>query len=298
MQGQKQHRFERLIPLAMCGLMFFSSVTRAQPKDNKPAAVSRDLLVSQLDSDEYAERYSATRRLLADRKTALNGLGHHYLDADARREAAALNVIIEDMATLYREATTPERRNRLIDIARHHFVSLMRLKEWPGKRSAALGVIQSAIMPQDVPEPVRQAIQETFGKEDAPVIRVVNTLPGFPAYGQLEPGDLVVKVNGQFLPVGQNTQDTSGHFGRTILAQSQHDEMRLTIWREDRFVPVTVELASSDAIRNLYEPTNSQLLPQFQARWIHFRERMMATGQPEPALEIDLGKPEEPGNED
>lgn len=263
----------------------------------KAPGVTRDLLIEQLGSDDHAERAAASRRLLGEIDLALGEHAKRYLLAPARRADAELDAIINDLGKQFRDASTPEQRHRLLDIARHHFVQLLRLKTWPGPRAGALGVIQAAVLPDRSPEPLRRAIKQAYDIQNVPVIRVVNTLPGFPAYAYLEPGDIIVRIDGNTLVAAGVGQEVSSQFGNLILDKRQNDTMRFTVWRNGKLMPVSVKLASSDAIRNLYEPTDSRLMVQYRVKWWQFRDRIVSRAKGEPLLRIDLGRPSEPGDD-
>ena len=246
--------------LISCGLALlccgsFPAPARAQNEPEPPAnaAPLPEAILSDLNADTYAARESATRKLLAD----------DGIDPQA-------------VADLYAKATTPEQRNRLIDAARHHFIRRLRLQLFPGARLGALGVIQSAMAADQLP------------KIGRPAARVVATLPGFPAYVVLSAGDLVLAVNDEGLPPNLSPEETSAHFGRMIIDHRQDSVITLTVWRDERTIQVPVRLASSDAIRNMFEPSNQRLLPQYRVRWLRFYDAMVDAGREPAPLPVDL----------
>jgi hypothetical protein len=253
--------------LLLCPLDVLAEQAAAQ------TAPSRDALLAQLASDDFTERRLAHRALLRD---------------EALTEP--------DLARFYLAARTPEQRQRLLDIARHHFVRLLRLNEWPDIRPGALGVIQSAVAPEEMPEPLYKAMEQELATPhvNRPVIRLVSTLPGFPAYAHMRPGDYVVKVNGQMLPANVSTQEVSGEFGQMIIRQMQGSNMTFTVWRDGALRDVTVKLASADAIRNLYEPTDRRLKVNYRRLWWQFRDGLVARDDEAEPLGVDLEKAKEP----
>ena len=173
--------------------------------------------VAALSSADYAEREAAHRALLMDD-----------------------SLTIDMLAGLYRDAQTLEERQRLHDIARHHILRLLRLKERVDNDAAAVGVSLRGLGAQDVPQ---------VGQPGA---MVVTTLPGFPGHGYLREGDIIIEVNGQRVPQ-QSSADAAMRGIITLIQQRKAGQsVGLTIVRGEKRLHVTFELAAYETLGRMY----------------------------------------------
>lgn len=174
-------------------------------------------LVTALSSAEFAEREAAHHRLLMDD-----------------------SLTIDMLAGLYRDAQTLEERQRLHDIARHHILRLLRLKQRVDNDAAAVGVSLRGLGAQDVPQ---------VGQPGA---MVVTTLPGFPGHSHLREGDIIIEVNGQRVP--QQSTAVAAMQGIIALIQQRkaQQSVDVTIVRGDERMKVTFDLAAYEALSRMY----------------------------------------------
>ncbi|MFW6058949.1 MAG: PDZ domain-containing protein [Phycisphaeraceae bacterium] len=197
-----------------------------------------------LASPDYAVRERTTWRLLRDD------------DLSARH-----------IADLYAAAETPEQRHRLLDVARHHAVRRMRDRAFdaPGDRGA-IGMThhREALPPGSVPG------------LDLPAIEVIQPMPGFPAYTYLRPGDLIVGLDGENLPV----EDTMGHFKRVLQSHRPGQRVQLTIHRAGELHEHALRLASYEALNLVYNAGAARmpLRSPFREQWLQTRADLLAEG--------------------
>jgi hypothetical protein len=168
-------------------------------------------LVTQLDAESFAQRQQATRALMT---------GAWLNDATLR--------------AMFEAGTSPEQRHRLIAIARHQTLrrSHARFDADNPRQQGAVGIIHQA-----QPKPDRP------GAEQAVVI-VLGTVPGFPGYAYLEPGDQILAINGQSFP--DNVDRTN--LPQRIVQFAAGETIRLTVKRRGQQRRVRFELASKAAL--------------------------------------------------
>lgn len=216
-------------------------------------------ILAELGSDDYATRVRATARLLADDELESSRL-----------------------AELYAAAETLEQRHRLIDVARHHTIRRMRQRIFErADERGSLGVNFALIRPADLPRLERSAIM------------VVRPLAGFPAYPHLQPGDLIVGVNGNPMPRHMMTED----FRDMIQRHPRGERITLTIDREGERLEKRIALASIQALNSVYfhSPAHMQprLSPIFREAWESAREQLVAHGPTPQALRVTTARTDE-----
>lgn len=202
------------------------------------AEISADDL-KQLGDKSYAVRHAATRKLLADE-----------------------SVSTQDLVKAYTLVTLPEQRQRLITIARHHKVREIRLKRFGrNARLGALGLTHSAVSADEMPKLARSAV------------RVDKVFAGFPAYVHLEAGDLIIGIQHQPIPNGMTRDQISTHFRNVIQSMPAHKPAEFTVYRGGKQYEVKVELASLDALTEMYLPEGLQ--HDYQKQWDAFYQSMV-----------------------
>jgi len=228
----------------MAALMFGESYALAQ-------TISEDAQVlAELNDDDYQVRLSATHRLLAD-------------------EALTQ----DDLARLFEASESPEQRHRLLGVSKHLSIRNViheKFKGLPGQGSMGLS---------------HQMVQVTeLGETPRRGALVVQTLPGFPAYAVLEPGDVVVSFAGQPLPDKLN----AAQFREMILRFKAHDTISLTILREGNPIDLLFELEHGKALSEAYDAGGMVVKSPYRDKWLAARARLLALR--EPSLASDPAK--------
>jgi len=200
----------------------------------------RDPVLAALASENYAARQRATRRLM--------------------REGAIDN---GRLAELFRQARVPEQRHRLLDVARHRLIARMCRRRFDGDQRGALGVMH------------RTAEGEALPNLDRAAVEVIQTLAGFPAYAHLEPGDLILGLNGQTLP----PTHTAERFEQLIKQQRNGERIELLIQRDGDEKRLAFELGAMQGLQAVYNPGDLSLREPFGRAWQRQRRALLAEGQ-------------------
>lgn len=210
-----------------------------------------------LGDDDYQVRQAATRRLLAD---------------DTLTQA--------DLDRLYAACETPEQRHRLLRVARHHVIRRMIRQKYDGQAGpGSMGLSHQVI-------PASQDRARTG-------VLVVMTLPGFPAYAALEPGDVMIDFAGQPLP----DKFTAAQFTKSIQGHAAGEQIRLTLLRDGVEIDVLFILEHGQALREVYDTGGVVLKAPYRDRWATTRARMQALIGEDgggPTDETDAAPPDPP----
>jgi hypothetical protein len=243
-------------------LLLLAAVAAAQ---TRPADES--VLRSLADAD-YETRERATRALLAD---------------DA--------LSVADLTRLYAASTLPEQRHRLLDAAHHHFIRRLVEQQFPvaGNRDARRAVGSLGLSLLRSVGPAENIEGPDAGRSAA---RVGLTYPGFPAYVWLQPGDLIIAVDGLPLPASDDAEVVQTRFVQLVQRHAAGESIKLTLYREGKRMEVTSKLAPYEALTQLYVQAELSLMPNLQQRWLTERRRITAGHPPEPPL---TPAPEKPG---
>ena len=147
-----------------------------------PVAEVSPALLDRLDAPSWEAREAASAELLT---------GADELPGAIRRALPAA-------------ADRPEVRARLIEALHHHFLRGLRRNAAIGDKGAPVGLLEKAgRVALRGPEPGSLGVSHrafpagSVPGVDAASIAVVRTLPGFPAFGRLREGDLIVGLNGR-----------------------------------------------------------------------------------------------------
>ena len=211
------------------------------------AQADSDVLAALVDED-YNVRQAQTRRLLMD-----DGLTPGAIDR------------------LYVESTSPEQRNRLLCVARHHLIRRLieaRFGDQPGPGS--MGLSHQIVR-----------VTGTDGEQEVTGVMVVMTLPGFPAYASLEPGDVIIAFAGQPFPerMSQNL------FQQMILQHQAGEAIDLVILRQGKAEQVRFVLCQGAALNQVYVTGGVTLGEPYQRLWSEDRSRMRALLEDQPSPE-------------
>ena len=175
--------------------------------------------VERLDAADYGARVAETERLMHDFGVTPEAL-------------AALAVGAEDTG----RAEVAARARRAL---RHRLlVEYRKDLSAPGHRGS-LGIQHRQVL-LSVPG---------GGLEPTTAVLITNVLEGFPAAGQLREGDLIVRFNDAGVP---GVAEAPEAFGRVIQERQLGDRVRMEVLRGGSVVPITLELASSPALQQMY----------------------------------------------
>ena len=220
-----------LVPLLLATLLPVAFPATAAP----PPLPDR---IAGLDHPDYAVREAATEALLLD----------DTLDLQALAKAVPPDA-------------SPEVRQRLLHIARHHCIRQIRIDSFDAQGLGSIGIVQSVLT--DPPPPWDPAERRPPAPPAAPYALVTRVLPGFPACGRLRPMDRILTLNGQ--PFSMT--DRAEGFQRRLLSLEAGATAVLGVRRGNEIVEVTLILANSTALSGIYAGSGITLAPPFAARW-------------------------------
>ncbi len=210
------------------------------------AAIDDDQVLADLAHGDYAIREKATARLLIEPQIA---------DAQIDR--------------LFARTTTAEQRHRLLDVARHHLLLRARRDRIQAGQRGSIGV-----QIQDV------AAYQLPGRKQ-PAIYIARTLPGFPGYGRLYEGDLIMAINGD-RPVGLQGDEITQFLQNRISRMAPDAPVQLTIQRDGEERDLIIHLAPLEALSQMYMPSpvigaglTLPLTGEYEALWRHRRRQML-----------------------
>ena len=185
---------------------------------------TRDEWVGLLAAPDYPTRAEATTALLQD----------NTLDAQV------LRAMLEDPS-----AAHPERRHRLLMIAEHHLMREI-VEAWTAEnipadehQKAAIGFSYDPILPANNPY-----------SEHAAVMLLV-TMPGFPGYAYLQPGDVVLAINDQ-TPRARTLQAVREWVRGTVGARRVGDQVRMTVQRGEDTLELVVPCSGIQSLSATY----------------------------------------------
>lgn len=205
--------------------------------------------------------------------TVIEGLSDQ--DYEVRRAATELLLLDESLTTpqlaaWYALADQPEAQQRLIIVARHHFLRELRLERFPTAGPGSIGVVQSIQVAPIKPN--------ADGREDGVNARpparpstfalVTRVLDGFPASGRLRPLDRVVAVDGKLLGGPGNNQ----RFEDLMRRYQANQPITLTVERDNETVDVVIQLANGNALGNMYAFPEFGLTADFDRAWVQYQQ--------------------------
>lgn len=193
-------------------------------------------LVEQLDNPSFVTRTEATEALISD--TSLTP---------------------QIVAGLLPEEATPEQRNRLENIARHHAIRLDRDKVFQEPSPGSLGIVHSVHLTagDDEHTPTNYSL-------------VSRVLPGFPAYGKLRPLDRIVAIDGQALTGPPNADQ----FEQLMRRYRSGQTLTLTVERGEQTFDLILTLAQSNALRQMYAVPDFGLAEPYRDHWHLLRDEL------------------------
>ncbi len=230
--------------LLVVALWRFSVLAFAQAQPLDPVA-----LLADLDSPDYAVRSTATQTLLA-----------------------APHIDDDEWGELFAQARSPEQRHRLLAAARHHLLATLRRKEFPERGPGSLGMTQRVITPAERLQTGRAGVL------------VNSTLPGFPAYAHLLPGDLIVAINGT--PIDTDVSDD--RFQQLVQLNPAGQTVTLTLVRDGQDLDRQITLASFEALARMYERGDMGVSARFEVQWRQWRDRLVVHASDAGPVQIEL----------
>ncbi len=210
--------------------------------------------------------------LISDEEmAALDDVDYHLREAVSRVLMRDRQMVLEEVERAYARAATWEQRQRLREVAQHHFVRGIQGKHANPDGAAALGLSQSS-----VPVGAESGVEH-------PAIRVMDTFPGFPAYAALQVGDVIVSVNGQTLTQddAHDPMELAARFGELVRKHKPGTEVELAVMRDGRQVRVKLELASYESLSEVIDPSGAESLkPKYHAMWLDYEAKLRELDPP------------------
>jgi hypothetical protein len=185
--------------------------------------------------------------------------------AHATREAATRKLLqrdtleVDQLRAWLEAATELEQRHRLLNVAGHHAYRRMRAGRFDRPQRGAIGVQH------------RPALGPRPGADPRAVVAIYNTLPGFPGYAHLEPGDMIVALNGEAFARRNGEQ-----FAQQVTAFEKGQTISVTVIRDGQRQTIEFELAGAQALGAMYGGTEGdQQRPAYRRQWLGQRAELL-----------------------
>jgi len=196
-------------------------------------------VLAELNDDDYRVRQTATQRLLLDK-----------------------TLTQDDIARLFVATQTPEQRHRLLGVSQHHVIREMIHEQFEGQTGpGSMGLSHRIIRVSELGEAERTGVM------------VVLTMPGFPAYALLEPGDVIVALSGQPL---RDKIKVPAQFTELIREYKAHDTIDMTILRGGKPMSLMFEMEFGEALKSVYDDNGMLVKPPYLEKWLSAREKLLA----------------------
>jgi len=171
-------------------------------------------------------------------------------------------ISLDHIAKLYAQADQPEQRHRLLHIARHHALRQIRMETFNQKGRGAIGIRHDSFS------------ADQFPNLNQPGVIVIKTFPGFPGHAHLQPGDLILAIDGQPFPADLTATKTANQFIRAVQAHPAGALVRFTVYRNDQQIPVQLHLAELTSLESMYRNAG-RLQGPFLGMWDTLREKIL-----------------------
>lgn len=243
---------------------------------------------AQVDADVQADPDAALFDD-ASRERLSELLGHEVFAVRERAEALLLvddgvnRVVLRDLLL---DATSYEQRGRLLRIAEHHVLRVIREDLFGGQgndpdplrnannpnvffntNGAAVGFSYDAV-PAD-----------RFPSVNLEGVLVIATMPGFPAYAHLRPGDVIVAIDGSNTAERHPHQAVTNWISWRISQRRPGDTMRFTVMRSGELIDVALKCAEATALNQMYDTdafkASARTRP-YEQRWQEVRSKLTA----------------------
>ncbi|MEM9418515.1 MAG: PDZ domain-containing protein [Planctomycetota bacterium] len=225
----------RIYAGVMCGLLLWAS--------GLVQAVADEALIAQLAAEDYEARQTATDALRLDD-----------------------SLTTEQLAAWYAEAAQPEVRQRLISVARHHFLQDMAEESFPDEGPGLIGMVKSN--PMIIPPPLDADPANRRNQPAQTYSLVTQVLDGFPASGRLRPLDRVMAIDGQTFAGGAQ----NANFEQLMLQYQAGDTLTLTVVRNGEPLDIELTLGNGNALNAMYASPNFGLAPEINTAWVQHQQ--------------------------
>jgi len=215
----------------------------------RAAAPDRLQTLERLADPDYTLRQTATHQLLTDP-----------------------TLTDDDLIELVRLADLPEQRHRLTLIARHRLIDRLTHQRDDGRSRGCLGLTHHGVAADQTPF------------DAAAAVRVVSTYPGLPAYAHLQPGDLILAVNGQPLTDKAGPNAATQALVQTIQQMKCGDPVELAIVRDGERKTVEFRLSSLSVLRAIHQ----QGVSPFEDQWRALHQQLLWQQPDTPPLIVQL----------
>ena len=224
--------------------------------------------------------------------------------AFAVRESAEMHLLTDDtldeatLKALIQQARSPEQRHRLLRVAEHHMMRLMRERDFSGvneeedalpqaavRRSAAVGYSYEPVLADANPH------------AELPGVRVIATMPGFPGHAYLRRGDIIVQIAGQGPSAQQREEGITAWMRWRISQHEAGDRIEFTVLRDGELLKLSMLAAEGQALDHMYTTDAFEAAARkqpYQSAWQAVRDEMIAL-MPRPTRLTPRGI--EPANE-
>lgn len=210
------------------------------------------------------------------------------------RESAQAHLLTDDtldqrlLKSLIERAESPEQQQRLLNVAEHHLLREMRLRDF-GKRQA-----------EPVDDPINRGFAQpraaAVGYSYEPVlshenpheplagVRVIATMPGFPGHAHLRRGDIIVQIAGQRPAVNYEHHEITQWVRWRISDHAAGDTISFVVIRGGEFVAIDLVCAEGQALDHMYTTDAFETAVRkepYGRAWEKFRDELLqATTKP------------------
>lgn len=187
----------------------------------------------------------------------------------------------EALRALYAAAQHPEQRHRLLTVARHHVLRLVRQERFKDAGRGAIGIQHQSFAAGEL------------SRLNQPGLLVVKTFPGFPGYTRLQAGDLIVGIDGQAFATGLSANMAANEFINEIQRRQAGGVVRLEVYRDAEKVSVSIQLASLSALQAMYRNAG-QLQQPFADAWTVQKQKIVSQQHRPAPVDFVIPSPDDP----
>lgn len=212
-------------------------------------ALTQEKAVELLDDEDYATRLQAEGFLLQDETIDQKTLRNWLLASKSE-----------------------EKRYRLLRIAEHHVIRQSREDKFAGLRLTPGNTAAVGFSYDDLP-----ASENPFVNREA--VMVMATMPGFPAFAYLRPGDIILAVDGRDLSNRPLHLPITEWLSRSISVHQPGDELQFGIVRDGKAISLTLTCAQGIALDQMYKTDTLKAASRaepFNRIWDDARAKLVA----------------------